>query len=449
MFSKVINFLDHSYSRNIIFAFLMGFFCVLLGSMSTALLLVSSVVVIFFNPRVSLKDLWQECTVLAEKLPIILVYPIFYFLVVLTSLTGDNWFPYVVSIAGSYWQFLLLVPASVGIYHLSKDANLAGLFSYGCRFGLLFVIPLALIQIYLFNQRPEGVYGNSLVYASLCITGAGFAIIQWPEDKLKDRTISLFTFGAGITAALIIFSIGMLIPIMAVLVIAAFYWFKVRSKYKIGMKAAVVIFIFIAVPLMTSIYTNNGWRIVGSTIVNPIESLNSGQEIGSPFSKRLDMQITGFTAFMQKPFFGHGIQNVVDQANLVSQDVLGRKTNYNNTHLHNDYLTHAAGGGVLLLLLFVGVLVSPLMIVLSLSKRHKETELIFFSLMLVGAYSTIAMINVVFHNDRLTTMFCVPIMFLIVRFLQIENGNKEVKIPDFSIIANGINPIGLKKENKL
>lgn len=444
MFSKAINFLDHSYSRNIIFAFLMGFFCVVLGSMSTALLLASSVVVIFFNARISLKDLWLECKTLSKRIPIILIYPAFYFLAVLTSFNGENWFSDVISIAGSYWQFLVIIPVSVGIYHLSKDANFAGLFSYGCRFGLLFVVPISVLQIYLLNLRPEGIYGNSLVFASLCITGAGLAIIQWPEDKLKDRVISIFTFGAGITAALLTFSRGMLIPIIAVLAIAALYQFKVKSKYKIGMKALTIILICIAGALMTSVYTDNGWRIIDKRIVQPIQKYNSGQEIDRSFSKRLDMQITGFNAFINKPLHGYGIQNVVDEANSISQDVLGRKTSYSYTHLHNDYLTHATGGGIFLLLLFLGVLVSPLIIVRSFSERENEIPLMFFALMIVGAYSTIAMTNVIFHNDQLTTMFCVTVMFLIIRHLQIENGNKQTRIPDFTTIANGVNPLGMK-----
>jgi len=62
--------------------------------------------------------------------------------------------------------------------------------------------------------------------------------------------------------------------------------------------------------------------------------------------------------------------------------------------------------------------------------------------MISGAYSTIAMTNIVFHNDQLTTMFCVATIFIIVRFVQNMHEIDEVRIPHLPTIANGINPIG-------
>lgn len=448
MFFKAINFLDHSYSRNIIFAFLMGFFGILFGSLSTALLLASSVFVIFINPRISIKELWLECKVLTKKIPILFVFPAFYFFVVLTSFRSEDWFFDVIAIAGSYWQFLVLVPASVGIFHLSKDANFAGLFSYGCRFGLLFVVPLSLLQIYFFDMRPEGVYGNSLVFASLCIVGAGLSIIQWPEDTQSRRLVSLITFCVGLIAALLVFAKSMLLPIAVVLIIAAFYYLATKYKGKVLVKVSLMLCFLIGAFLVTSVYSNKGWSIIETEIVQPLEKYTSGQKIEHSITKRFDMQLTGFNAFMNNPFLGSGIQNVMDEANSLSQEVLGRKTEYTNTHLHNDYLTHAVGGGVILFALFLGVLISPLFIAWSVYSRKKETALFFFALILVGAYSTIAITNVIFRNDQLATMFCVATIFIIIRHLQILHGHEQVRIPDFSIIANGINPLGLDTKNK-
>lgn len=443
MFSRVINFLDHSYARNVAFTFLIGMFCIVLGSTSTALFLAASVAVIFFNPKISISSLWQQTLNLLSKFPFLWIFPAFFLAVFITSIRGENWLRESIFVAGSYWQFLTMLPASVGLYHLSKDINFAGLFAFGCRFGLLFVVPLSLAQIYFFNLRPEGFLSNSLVFASLCIAGAGIALIEWPEDTRKTRTLSWIVFTAGIVAALLTFSRGMLISIVAIMAIATFYRFKANSQHKPSIKLIAILSAMIVATFSVSLQTDNGWRILNKRILEPIEMFTKGEPIDRSISQRLDMQVTGFNAFLQRPLAGHGIHNSVKAANSMSAEVLGRKTNYTYTHLHNDYLTHAVGGGFLLFLLFATVIFSPLILALGLRETKTGTSMLYYGLMLSGAYSTIAMTNIVFHNDQLTTMFCAATIFIIVRYVQKTNEIQEVRIPDLPTIANGINPVGL------
>ena len=448
MFSKIVNFFDHSYSRNVAFTFLMGTFCIILGSTSTALLLMACVSLIFLNVKITTREIWHQSVMLIKQIPMLAIFPVFYIVVVFTTIRGDSWLSDSIFVAGSYWQFLVMVPATVGLYHLSKDINFAGLFSLGCRFALFFVVPLSLIQIYFLNLRPEGMLSNPLVFASLSIAGAGLAVIEWPEDTQKSRTLSWMLFAAGLVAALLTFSRGMVLPIIAVVVIAVFYRFKVKSSYKLGAKTIVIGAIIIIATFVGSLKTDNGWRILNKRILQPIEMFSKGEAFDRSISQRLDMQITGLHAFLQQPFRGYGVQNAVSQANAVSQEVLGRETKYTYTHLHNDYLTHGVGGGVILLLLFIAVIFSPVLMSWQLRKVEGGTGLFYFSLMLSGAYSTIALTNVVFHNDQLTTMFCAATMFIMVRFIQIKNGMNQIRIPDLPTIANGINPIGVSVESQ-
>lgn len=443
MFSKVINFLDHSYARNVSFTLLMGVFCIVLGSTSTALLISGCVAVIFFNPKISIKDLSLETIDLLKGSPILLIFPTFFITIFITSIRGDNWLSESLFVAGSYWQFLIMLPASVGLYHLSKDMNFAGLFALGCKFGLIFVVPLSLAQIYFFNQRPDGFLSNSLIFASLCIVGAGIALIEWPKDTNKTKKLSWLVFSAGILGALLTFSRGMLIPIVAIIAIAALYRFKTNSNYKPGKKFLVILCALIVGTFTIALQTQNGWGILNKRVLEPIEMYVNGEQIERSISYRLDMQVTGFKAFLQSPLIGHGIQNSVDVANEMSLQVLGRETNYTYTHLHNDYLTHAVGGGIFLFLLFVFVIFSPLILSWQLRKADTGKSILYYGLMLSGAFSTIAMTNIVFHNDQLTTMFCAATIFIIVRFVQQMHDIKELRIPDLPTIANGINPIGL------
>jgi len=443
MFFKIINFLDHSYSRNVSFAFVIGFCCVVLGSISTALFVAASFAVIFINPKISFNNICKETLALLKNIPSLSIFPLFYLVVVLTSLQGDNGLYDALFVAGSYWQFLVMLPVSVGLFHLSKDINFTGLFSYGCRIGLLFVVPLSLIQIYFLNLRPEGIFSNALIFASLCIVGASLALIEWPEDTQKTRTMSWVVFVAGIVAALLTFSRGMLLPISGIILIAIWYHFKGATKYQPKLKTIIILGAVTIVTFVTSVQTDNGWRILNKRILQPIEMFVEGKPFDRSISQRLDMQRTGFQAFLKAPVIGYGIQNSVEQANSVSKQVLNRKTDYTYTHLHNDYLTHAVGGGIILFVLFLAVIFSPFFMVWQLVKDQKDPGLFYYGLMLTAAFSTIAMTNLVFRNDQLTTMFCVATIFIIVRYVQKMHDIVEVRIPDLPTIANGINPIGL------
>lgn len=298
-------------------------------------------------------------------------------------------------------------------------------------------------QIYFFNQRPDGFLSNSLIFASLCIAGASIALIEWPKDTNKTKKLSWLVFSAGILAALLTFSRGMLIPIVAIIAIAALYRFKTKSNYKPTKKFLVILCALIVGTFAISLQTDNGWNILNKRVLEPIEMFVKGELIDKSISKRLDMQVTGFHAFLESPLIGHGIQNSVDAANEMSLQILGRETDYTYTHLHNDYLTHAVGGGILLFLLFVSTIFSPLILSWQLQKTEMDESILYYGLMLSGAFSTIAMTNIVFHNDQLTTMFCVATIFIIVRFVQQMHEIKELRIPDLPTIANGINPIGL------
>jgi len=444
MFSKITNFLDHSYSRNISFAVLMGALSVLFGSASTALLLAATIVVIFFNPRVTSSEIWSESKVLVRGLPIIIVFPAFYIMIIATSLQGENWLLDAVQTAGSFWQFLLLIPFSIGIYYLSKDANFAGLFSYGCRYGLVFAAPFALFQIFFFNFRPEGFAGNALIFASVCILGSGFSIIKWPEDGKRQRALAWLAFVAGLIAALLTFSRGMLIPIGFVIVATTIYMMLAKSRDRFGAGLFMVMAVITVSILSAAIYSDNGWRIINLRLVEPIQNFQEGKPFDRSLRERIDMQVTGFHAFRQEPITGYGLNNAVREANKVSRDALGRQTNYEFSHLHNAYLTYLVGGGIFLFTLFLLVIISPLLIMRSISKFQKETDLFFFSVILVGVYSTIAITNVVFRNDQLLTVFSVAVTFILVRHIQLAKKQEEHRIPDLGIIAEGINPIGKK-----
>ena len=255
-------------------------------------------------------------------------------------------------------------------------------------------------------------------------------------------------FAAGILAALLTFSRGMLLPIGIIGAIALFYRFKVSSNHEIGYKTILIMLVGIFAILFTLISSDNGGKLLYKRIFQPIEMFQKGELFDQSIQQRVDLQLTGFHAFTQQPFIGYGIKNAVQQANQVSEKVLGRKTDYTYTHLHNDYLTHLVGGGIILLLMFILVIFMPVIITWKLRKTTNEIGLFYFALVLSGTYSTVAITNVVFRHDQLTTMFCVACMFIIVRRLQILKGIEEVRIPDIPTIMSGANPIGLVPEKQ-
>lgn len=433
---SLLNFLDHSYARNITFAFSMGLLAVTSGSVSSALLLASTIFVIFLNPRIKPEEIWLEYLHIMKQIPIVVVFPLFYVVAILTSLQGEDFLVKSFQVAGSYWQLPFLVPFAIGLFYLSKDANFSGLFARGCRYGLITILPIAFIQVYGFEMRAEGLSRHASTLASICIVATAISIIKWPEDTKTDRLLAWLAFAAGTCIILLTFSRSMLIPLAVVFLIAGLYFVKSTHAKNTIYAMALIIMSCLVVAFLALFLSGKAPDLLHGI------SFEAGQSSERSFSERMNMNVSGLYAFAEHPLIGHGIKNVVEAANDASIRSIGTQTNYTYSHLHNAYLTYAVGGGLPLLLLLILTLMAPVLIMRSSSNLKFENDIEFFCYMIVFAFASLATVSTVFNNDQILTLYSIATIFVLVRYLQVKQGIENTRIPDLSIIAKGINPIG-------
>lgn len=420
------------------FPFVLGISIPVGGSLSTALLIVASFVAIFFNAQVSHKRIFKDVFKLLKDIPFLWVLPIFYGWLSITAFWAED-FEGAVKMLFSYWQIPFILPLAVGLFHLSPDASLIALFSRGLRIALWIALGIAVVQVLVLGIRPDGFAGNELVFASICAISAGLSFAMWKEDTAFFRQLAIFSFLCGVVIVAISFSRSIVITIVIQTICALIYVYRsrlsVRKQYRFLLITSILIFGTIsAIAFKSSVFE----RLVQIRIVTPIENLLGGGVGDDSIQTRLNLLQTGFDAFTKHPILGSGIQNVVEVSNAVSLEVLGRQTQYNYTHLHNDYLTYAVGGGLPLLVLFVLVLIAPIFVAKKMSEnRQDRSAVIYFSVALSFGYMATALNNIVLRHDILTTLFAASFVFVIVSILQDKQVKLDVGIPNFNDILQG------------
>ena len=410
---SLLKFENNIHSRNIAFPFLMGLLLVSLGSAATVLYFVSAIYVIFFNPKISFKTLVSETILLHKRLPIVGIFPLFVLTLFFFSVTRGNPYDLLETLA-SHFQLLLIVPTAIGIFAIGKTQNFTDLFVNGLRIGILIVLPVSILQFTAFDLRPEGGSGNSLIFAFVLSIAGGLCLLQY--DNGMQRSHLLF-YAAPLSAIFMVFISFSRAPMLIVIVLyglALFYLFKKSNNLRLFLSYGCLSAIILLLGLFLIMSTDFGQKHLNKRILVPIESLINGSVKDNSFNKRLDLQITGYQAFIEQPLLGYGLTNTVEAANSVSIRVLDRQTKYQFSHLHNDYLTYAVAGGVFTLFQFILILLTPIIISRNSSMQNSAVFMHWFSYFVSLGFATVAITNVVLGHDIMSTFFSVCLILIIV-----------------------------------
>ncbi len=399
----------------------MGVLIVSIGSGATALYIIAAVYLIFLNPKMSFKTLLSEVIRLHKQLPILLLIPVFVITLFLFSVTRSN-FNDLIGTLASHVQLLLITPMAIGITAISKIENSTDLFVKGLRTGILIILPVSIIQLVVLNLRPEGGSGNALVFAFVLALAGALSLMQ---DKDASKSPLWIVYGAAACAffmVLISFSRAPIVISFIFLIFFVFYF----AKKAINLKHYILGVLFSATLLLVSLFyisnTSLGKSYLEKRILAPIEDIINGEVKDSSFKIRLDLQITGFYAFIENPLTGYGLPNTVEAANAVSETVLARKTDYEFSHLHNDYLTYAVAGGAFTFLQFLLIIFSPILISRKVISKPASAHMLWFSLFISISFASIALTNVVLGHDIMSTFFSMCFVLILIDFIKRSKG---------------------------
>lgn len=437
-------FFTNPHFRNILFPFVIGILAILAGSIATGFLVVAAIIVIFFNAEASFVKILQASRQALSDFPILWALPLFYLWLGITAFIANDTIS-ATQMMISYWQIPIIIPFSVGLYFLSPSINLLGIFTRGLRLALCLALLLAAFQLYIKGARPDGFTGNELVFSSVCAISAGLSLAIWNEDGSTFKQLAILSYICGVIIVAISFSRGMLLTVVFQTFVAFVYIYKTKLSFGRQTKTTTIAAVLLLFSIGILSYNSSSFhRILNLRLITPIENLLNNKSADNSTSQRVEMLQIGFHAFKENPILGYGIQNVMEAGNFASQAAIGKETTYSYTHLHNDYLTHAVGGGLPLLILFISVISAPIFVARKFrGQSPSKLTLVYFSISLSVGYLVTALTNITLRHDILTTLFATSFAFILVGAFQNKHLDKNTDIPDFGPIFLG------KIKNKL
>ncbi len=212
------------------------------------------------------------------------------------------------------------------------------------------------------SLRVEALTGNPLIFAYL--VGVMACLNGWLALESRGRIQLLHAIAtlASLLALVLALSRG---PLAAFAVVAAgaLLW-KIVTAARDLFRLAISFYVLIAATAFVYVALNSfnpTQRVVDllagrfATLGQLLVESPNGPIVDANLNARRTMLDAGWQAFVERPFLGHGRQNVM---NVVSKIAGGDPLPF--THLHNAFLTEAVASGVLGLIAFCAVLVLPI-----------------------------------------------------------------------------------------
>lgn len=409
-------------TANLKFPMAMAFSCLLMGSLSTTIFFGASIVVIFFNKKLTLSGLLVHIASLHKKIPLLLIFPATPIVILLTSIFRDNPIDGLL-IAGSYIHFFVIAPMAIGLHVMTPKAHLFNRFVQSLPCAAIIVFFIAVFQITYLDIRPEGFSGNSLIFGTLALA-ASVLMISWVHVVKDKFTQTKFLLGFTFALSASLLSLSRSIVIISVIVIIVLVFISLvrrQNSIHFGRFFLVACFMLCFIFLMLHLAPNMTNWLLGR-FRNPVQNYLANGSWDASFDTRMTLLLAGFQAFKENWLLGVGIQNFGPAIEGKFLSASGETVEFNFTHLHNDFLTHGLGGGIILLNLFSVVLMSPLLLAKKLDRNTKNIHIKSAVFLFTLVYLGMALTNIVFRQDLTMTLFSIVIVFILVEIFRQEPG---------------------------
>lgn len=254
--------------------------------------------------------------------------------------------------------------------------------------------------------------GNALVFATLMLGLTFLSALGWSLKSTTQKRQCL----AGICLG--IFSIAFLAQSKGVTLASVPLLLALGWRLQLGFaKGLAVILLIIGTVVILGVLDESACSGNSGAFDRYIGVEKHGRS-GDSVSQRLTIWKAGWEAAKTNPIFGHGPQNRFSAIIPYFTDSELKKS-----HLHNTLLTHLVSGGVVGLLSFLTVILSP--IALLIFKVSPTKDDFYFGLVIIGTAQT-GLTNLLFNHDLLTSYFSFfPIAML--SLMDIDGANNSSK----------------------
>lgn len=317
--------------------------------------------------------------------------------IVLTALIGPNRSDIPHSII---WLLAFLAPwVVIPRLRATKGIDLLSPYLIGAAVGAVIAAFLALIQSGLSGVRSEGGAGNAAVFSimSLCLMGIGGLNIA---SASRARQLLAIAAVVGGTVALVMsLTRGVAIALLPVLVLL--FLFDPARWRSVVVRPISLAILTAATIAFYSFQRMLDWR--WEQTVREFHRILMGQQTTKSIGERLRLWEAGRDAFLESPFWGHGIQNRM--ASLVpelSKDDLPIR---GFTHAHNGFLSFALDGGILTLTALIAVLCAPVFIAWRAPRDANYRMRFCLALIVSTTYAVSGMTQIMFKHDIMDAFF--------------------------------------------
>lgn len=384
-----------------VFAFLLGFLPMPLGSLATVWFFAGAFYALMMIGRGKLSLHAPQGISLA------ILVALGYFLSTLWSpLAFDNppagWRD-----VGTNLQFLMLAPLVLAMSQTPRS-DVFGLFLWGARVGAIIGFGIAIVQVvFLDHLRAKGGMANPIPFSNVALLAGAFSLVGLQRLGGWQRVVALIAALSGVGACLLSQTRGSLLalPFVAAILIAH-NWPLIRAYPQrsiafasVMVAAFTALFIFIKLP--------ERFQILARHLDEPSTVMN-----GDPSSShRAILWSYGAKAIKERPL-GYGSQNAVEEVRRIAARDGYVVPPFN--HLHNEFVTAGVGRGVAGLIILFVLLVAPIVIAWNSSRDLRFRERFCFALLLSSSYTIFGLTNVLFSQDQMITFFVSAFLILAV-----------------------------------
>lgn len=352
-----------------------------------------------------------------------------YFLLIVVPLFFLNSRETALFFTGTYLHFLFAPALLIGLFQRNRHETYISSFIKGLRAGVPIAAVIAIVQFLITGERPHGFMGNALVFATISMISGFAAMVVLKDDTKFDRYFAVAAFISGTIIVVLANARGMMITWPFLAIILGLHLWRSRENGAANLK-------MIAVPFALTILLTAGMFTVSQQmrdvfqfrILAPVQALLQGEVPERAIQSRAIMLSSGWAAFTQKPITGFGIANTVSEANKITETEFGPEYTTSRTHLHNDYLNHLVGGGLILFVSFLSVLLAPIW----LSKSVPDSALnatdpvrSYFTQIITVGFAMSAMTNLLFGHDLLQSYFLICTIFIAI------DATKDASVSNF------------------
>lgn len=323
-------------------------------------------------------------------------FTIFVAVIIFTALIGDEPFRAPLSFV---WLLAFLSPwAIISRLRASPSVDYLRPYITGAATGAVAACLVALVQLSLFDIRPEAAAGNPAVFGmmSLMLMGLGGLKIGSPS-----RTAMLFgavAIGAGVGAVLLSLTRGALLVCIPVLMLLVA--FAPRSVRPLARHPATLLALVAAAVMLYLVQDmiDQRWQQTAQEINLVLQNKHT-----SSVGERLRLWYAAQEAISQSPIWGYGIQNRMDA--LRPTLTMDGNLVHGFTHAHNGFLTFALDGGVLALSAVIAVLLVPVCIAWNAPRDANYRLRLFAALIVTSSYALCGMTQIMFKHDIMDSFF--------------------------------------------